>query len=51
MGVQRGYKGVGAICRRVRGYMGVQRRYKRVEGICRRVWSDPLYGDDKQTAV
>ena len=37
MGVQRQYKGVEGICRRVRGYVGVQRRYKGVEGICRRV--------------
>ena len=28
MGVQRLYKGVEGICRRVRRYMGVQRRYK-----------------------
>ena len=37
MGVQRRYKGVEGMCRRVRGYMGVQRRYKGVEGICRRL--------------
>ena len=37
MGVQRQYKGVEGICRRVRGYVGVQRRYKGVEEICRRV--------------
>ena len=39
MGVQRRYKGIEGICRRVRGYMGVQRRYKGVEGRCRK------YGD------
>ena len=39
MGVQRRYKEVEGICRRVQGYMGEQRRYKGVEGICRR------YGD------
>ena len=48
MGVQRRYKEVGGICRRVRGYMvhvarrvrgymGEHRRYKRGEGICRKV--------------
>ena len=37
MGEQRRYKGVGGICRRVRGYMGEQRRYKGVGSICRRV--------------
>ena len=37
MGVQRRYKQVEGICRRVQGYMGEQRRYKGVEGICRRV--------------
>ena len=30
MGVQRRYKGVGGICRRLRGYMVVRRRYKEV---------------------
>ena len=37
MGVQRRYKGVDGIFKKVRGYMGIQRRYKGVEGICRRV--------------
>ena len=37
MAVQRRYKRVAGICRRVRGCMGVQRRYKGVAGICRRV--------------
>ena len=37
MAVQRRYKRVAGICRRVRGCMGVERRYKGVESICRRV--------------
>ena len=36
MGVQRRYKGVEGISKRVREYMGVQGRYKGVEGRYRR---------------
>ena len=46
MGLQRRFKGVEGICRRVRGYMGVERRYRGVEDICRRhgdIWD---YKDD-----
>ena len=46
MGVQRRYKGLEGICKRVRGYMGVQRRYKGVEGICRRHGDIWKYKDD-----
>ena len=45
MGVQRRYKGVEGICKRVREYMGVQRRYKGVEGISERVRG--IYGSTK----
>ena len=37
MGVERRYRGVEGICRRVRECMGLQRRYREVEGRCRRV--------------